>query len=40
MLTNLIGRLAAYFDPYELPDDAELLGGTIIDWSVAKELSD
>jgi hypothetical protein len=28
MLTNLISRLAKYFDPYELPDDAELLGET------------
>jgi hypothetical protein len=28
MLTNLINRLATYFDPYELPDDADLLGET------------
>jgi hypothetical protein len=25
MLTNLIARLATYFDTYELPDDAEAL---------------
>lgn len=31
MLTNLISRLAAYFDPYELPDDADLLGYTVTD---------
>jgi hypothetical protein len=28
MLTNLISRLATYFDPYELPDDADLLDET------------
>jgi hypothetical protein len=24
--------------PDELPDDAELLGGTVIDWCMAKEF--
>lgn len=38
MLTNLIDRLWSMLGPYELPDDAELLGGTIIDWCVAKEF--
>lgn len=38
MLTNLINRLWSMLDPYELPDDAELLGGTIIDWYTAKEF--
>jgi len=38
MLTNLSGRLVASFDPYELPHDAELLGGTIIDGCMAKDL--